>query len=167
MSYKQLKRKSDNWMELYKRKTEEEIEPELEMEIPHGPILYYNELVIDHCTNPRNVGEIANADGFAHLGDPSCGDWMKLWITVDSGKIADIKFLSSGCAGAVATSSMTTVLAKGKTLENAKKITDADVILALKGRPGRNANCVLSGTSALHEAIKDYEQKNNGAKKRL
>jgi nitrogen fixation NifU-like protein len=163
MSAKQLKRKSDNWMDLYKRKTPEEIEPGIE--IPHGPVLFYNELVIDHCTNPRNVGEITDADGFAHLGDPSCGDWMNLWIKVDSGRIADIKFLSSGCAGAVATSSMTTVLAKGKTIEDAKKITDADVILALKGRPGHNGNCVLSGTSALLEAIRDYEQKNGGAKK--
>jgi len=165
MSYEQLKRKSDDWMDLYKRKTPEETELELGMELPHGPVLYYNELVIDHCTNPRNVGEIADADGFAHLGDSSCGDWMKLWITVDSGRIADIKFLSSGCAGAVATSSMTTVLAKGKTIEDAKKITDADVILALKGIPGREANCILSGTSALHEAIRDYEQKNGSVKK--
>jgi nitrogen fixation NifU-like protein len=165
MSYKQFKRKSDNWMDLYRKQPQEEIEPELGMEIPHGPVLYYNELVIDHCTNPRNVGEIADADGYAHLGDPSCGDWMNVWIKVDSGRIADIKFLSSGCAGAVATSSMTTVLAKGKTIEEAKKITDADVIRALKGRPGNNGGCVLSGTSALHEAIKDYEQRNNGAAK--
>lgn len=167
MSYKQVKGKSDTWMDHYKRKPQEEIEPELGMEIPHGPVLYYNELVIDHCTNPRNVGEIDNADGFAHLGDSSCGDWMNLWIKVDSGKIADIKFLLSGCAGAVATSSMTTVLAKGKTLEDAKMITDADVIRALKGRPGNNGSCVLSGTSALLEAIRDYEQKNNRVKKEL
>jgi len=134
---------------------------ELGKELPHGPVLFYNELVIDHCTNPRNVGEIADADGYAHIGDPSCGDNMKLWIKVTSGIIADIKFLSSGCAGALATSSMTTVLAKGKTVEEAKRITDADVILALEGVPGHPGNCVLSGTAALLEAIRDYERKND------
>ena len=120
----------------------------------------YSEKVMQHFMNPHNVGEIADADGFAHIGDPSCGDWMKLWIKVDSGRIADIKFLSSGCAGAVATSSMTTVLARGKTIEEAKRITDADVILALEGIPSRDGSCILSGISALLEAIKDYERKN-------
>ena len=134
---------------------------ELGKELPHGPVLFYNELVIDHCTNPRNVGEIADADGYAHICDPSCGDNMKLWIKVTSGIIADIKFLSSGCAGALATSSMTTVLAKGKTVEEAKRITDADVILALEGVPGHPGNCVLSGTAALLQAIRDYERKND------
>ena len=164
MRQREMKRKSDNWMDLYKKNVPEESEPELGKELPHGPVLFYNELVIDHCTNPRNVGEITDADGFAHIGDPSCGDWMNLWIKVDSGRIADIKFLSSGCAGAVATSSMTTVLARGKTIEEAKCITDADVILALEGVPGRDGKCVLSGTSALLEAIRDYEQKSGGAK---
>ncbi len=157
MRQKQVKKKSDGWMDLYRKNEPEETEPELGKELPHGPVLFYNELVIDHSTNPRNVGEISNADGFAHIGDPACGDWMKLWIKVDSGKIADIKFLSSGCAGAVATSSMTTVLARGKTIEEAKKISDADVILALEGIPGRDGKCVLSGTTALFEAIKNYE----------
>jgi nitrogen fixation NifU-like protein len=165
MTPKQAKKKADSWMDLYKRKDHEEIEVELGKELPHGPVLFYNELVIDHCTNPRNVGEIADADGYAHIGDPSCGDYMKLWIKVASGRIADIKFLSSGCAGAIATSSMTTVLARGKTIEEAKKISDADVILALEGVPGRNGNCVLSGTTALIEAIGDYEGKSGGAKK--
>jgi len=96
------------------------------------PCPFYNELVIDHCTNPRHVGEILNADVFAQLGDPFCGDWMKLWIKLDSIRIANIKFLTSGCAGAIATSSMTTVLAKGKTIEDAKKIINADVILAFE-----------------------------------
>jgi nitrogen fixation NifU-like protein len=90
---------------------------------------------------------------------------MKLWIKVASGRIADIKFLSSGCAGAIATSSMTTVLARGKTIEEAKKISDADVILALEGVPGRNGKCILSGTTALLEAIGDYERKGGQSKK--
>lgn len=154
-------------MDLYRRKEPEEMEAVVELgkELPHGPILFYNELVIDHCTNPRNFGEIADADGYAHIGDPSCGDEMKLWIKVASGRIADIKFLSSGCAGAIATSSMTTVLAKGKAIEEAKKISDADVILALEGVPGRNGKCILSGTTALLEAIRDYEHKSGQSRK--
>jgi nitrogen fixation NifU-like protein len=165
MKQKQVKKKSDSWMDLYKRKESEETEVELGKELPHGPILFYNELVIDHCTNPRNVGQIANADGYANIGDPSCGDYMKLWIKVASGRIADIKFLSSGCAGAIATSSMTTVLARGKTIEEAKRITDADVILALEGVPGRSGKCILSGTTALLEAIGDYERRSGQSKK--
>lgn len=164
MKQKHTKKKSDSWMDLYKRKESEETEVELGKELPHGPILFYNELVIDHCTNPRNFGEMANADGYAHVGDPSCGDEMKLWIKVTSGRIADIKFLSSGCAGAIATSSMTTVLAKGKAIEEAKKMSDADVILALEGVPGRNGKCILSGTTALLEAIEDYERKSGQSK---
>ena len=159
MRQKEIKRRSD-WKDLYKRKTYEEEELKVGMELPHGPVLFYNELVADHSTNPRNVGRITDADGFADIGDPSCGDSMQLWIKVDKGRIADIKFLSSGCAGAMATSSMTTVLAKGKTIEDAKRITDAHVILALKGIPSRDGKCILSGTTALLEAIKDYERKN-------
>lgn len=111
----------------------------------------------DHSTNPRNVGQRAGADGFAHIGDPSCGDWMQLWIKVDSGRIMDIKFPSSGCAGAIATSSMATVLALGKTVDEAKRISDDDVVVALGGVPGRNGNCSLSGIAALREAIRSYE----------
>ena len=165
MKQRHTKKKSDNWMDLYKRKENEESEVELGKELHHGPILFYNELVIDHCTSPRNVGELADADGYAHIGDPSCGDYMKLWIKVASGRIADIKFLSSGCAGAIATSSMTTVLARGKTIEEAKKISDADVILALEGVPGRDSKCILSGTTALLEAIGDYERKSSQSEK--
>ena len=160
MRQKEIKRKSDNWKDLYKRKTYDEVELKVGMELPHGPVLFYNELVADHSTNPRNVGTMTDADGFAHIGDSSCGDEMQLWIKIDGGRIADIKFQSSGCAGAVATSSMTTVLAKGKTIGEAKRINDAHVILALKGIPGRDGKCILSGTAALLEAIKDYERKN-------
>jgi nitrogen fixation NifU-like protein len=165
MRQKEIKRKSDNWKDLYRKNRYEDEELQLGMELPHGPVLFYNELVADHSTNPRNVGRIADADGSAHVGDPSCGDSMQLWIKVDKGRIADVKFQSSGCAGAVATSSMTTVLAKGKTMEEAKRITDAHVILALKGIPSRDGSCILSGISALREAIKDYERKNTADKK--
>ncbi len=160
MRHRDIKRRSDNWKDLYKKNRSEEEEMQLGMELPHGPVLFYNELVADHSTNPRNVGRITDADGFADIGDPSCGDSMQLWIKVDDGRIADIKFLSSGCAGAVATSSMTTVLARGKTIEEAKRITDADVICALEGIPGRDGACILSGINALLAAIRDYEQKN-------
>jgi nitrogen fixation NifU-like protein len=153
MKRRDIYRKSDSWMDLYRKDTQEEVEQEL----PHGPILFYNELVADHSTHPRNVGEIAGADGFAHIGDPSCGDWMQLWIKVDSGRITDIKFQSSGCAGAIATSSMTTVLALGKTVDEAKRISDDDVVVALRGVPGRDGNCSLSGIAALREAIRNYE----------
>jgi len=76
MRRKELARKSDQWKDLYKKKTYEDMEEEL----PHGPVLYYNEIVIDHCTNPRNVGEIADADGYALVGNPACGDSMQLLI---------------------------------------------------------------------------------------
>jgi nitrogen fixation NifU-like protein len=160
MRHRDIKRRSDDWKDLYRKNTHEEAELSVGMELPHGPVLFYNELVADHSTNPRNVGRITDADGFADIGDPSCGDSMQLWIKVDDGRIADIKFLSSGCAGAVATSSMTTVLARGKTIEEAKRITDADVIRALEGIPGRDGTCILSGINALLAAIRDYEQKN-------
>ncbi|MCX5895587.1 MAG: iron-sulfur cluster assembly scaffold protein [Proteobacteria bacterium] len=150
-----MNRKSDDWMDLYRK------EPEVEEEfiIPEGPVLFYNELVAEHSTNPRNVGEITAADGCAQVGDPACGDQMKLWIKVEDGKIADIKFTSTGCAGAIAASSMCTELAMGKTLEEAQQMTDDDVIIALEGIPEQSKNCSLSGVAALHAAIKDYESR--------
>jgi len=153
MRRKEIVRKSDQWKDLYRRKTPEEMEEEL----PHGPVLYYNEIVIDHCTNPRNVGEMADASGYALVGDPSCGDSMQLWIKVASGKILEVKFKSTGCAGAIATSSMMTVLAMGKSIEEAKRITDDDVVAALRGVTRKNGECSLSGITALRAAIKDYE----------
>ena len=146
-------KKSNGWKDLYKKKDEEE--PEL----PEGPVLFYNELVIDHFSNPRNVGEMPDADGHALVGDPSCGDQMKLWITVKEGRISDIKFKSFGCPGAIATSSMATVLTLGKTLAEAKLLTDDDVILALGGIPENKRHCSLMGVNALLAAIYDYEKK--------
>ena len=146
-------KKSNGWKDLYKKKDEEE--PEL----PEGPVLFYNEMVIDHFSNPRNVGEMPDADGYALVGDPSCGDQMKLWITVKEGRISDIKFKSFGCPGAIATSSMATVLTLGKTLAEAKLLTDDDVILALGGIPKNKRHCSLMGVNALLAAIYDYEKK--------
>jgi nitrogen fixation NifU-like protein len=123
---------------------------------------YYNETVMEHFTNPRNIGEMTEdeADGFALLGDPACGDQLRLWIKVQDNRIVDIKFKCFGCPGAIATSSMLTVLAKGKTIEQAKKLTDNDVIIALGGIPEVKEHCSLMGVGALHLAIKDYECKN-------
>jgi nitrogen fixation NifU-like protein len=130
-----------------------------DFENPSGPVLFYNEIVMEHVRDPRNVGEMSNdeADGFSESGDPGCGDMLKLWIKVESGKIADIKFKTFGCPGAISTSSMMTVLAKGKTIEEAKKITDDEVVEALGGIPEQKRHCSLLGVSALHEAIRDYE----------
>ena len=127
--------------------------------IPEGPILFLNELVQEHSTNPRNVGEIPDADGCALIGDPECGDQMRLWIKVEAGRIQDIKFKSNGCAGAIAASSMCTELARGKTLDEAKQLTDDDIIIALEGVPEMSSNCSLSGIAALQAAIRDFESK--------
>lgn len=146
-------KKSNDWRDLYRKQSEEE--PQLHA----GPVLYYNELVIDHFSNPRNVGEIADADGYALVGDPSCGDQMKLWIKVKEDRISDIKFQSFGCPGAIATSSMATMLALGKTITAARKLTDDDVVLALGGIPENKRHCSLMGINALLAAIADYEKK--------
>lgn len=123
-----------------------------------GPLLYYNDLVIDHFTNPRNVGEAENANAEAVVGDPSCGDQMKISLRVENGRIVDIKFKSYGCPGAIATSSMLTELAKGKTIEEALLITDDDVIVSLGGIPERKKHCSLMGVMSLQEAIKNFRE---------
>jgi nitrogen fixation NifU-like protein len=132
-----------------------------DMEALAGPVLFYNEKVIDHFTNPRNVGELSppETDGFGIVGDPSCGDQMKLWIAVRGDRIAKIAFKSFGCPGAIATSSMLTALAEGKTLEEAQGITDDDVIAALGGIPEKKRHCSLLGVRALHAAIEDLERR--------
>jgi nitrogen fixation NifU-like protein len=135
-----------------------------------GPVLFYNEQVIDHFVNPRNVGELPEdeTDGYGLVGDPSCGDQMKLWISIRSDRIDKIAFKSYGCPGAIATSSMLTDLAKGKTIKEAKSITDDDVVEALGGIPERKKHCSLLGVLALQAAITDYEGKNsNGQENKL
>jgi nitrogen fixation NifU-like protein len=131
---------------------------------PAGPLLYYNDTVIDHFLNPRNVGEIspAETDGFGLVGDPTCGDQMKLWIAVRGGRIAKIAFKSFGCPGAIATSSMLTALAENQTLEAARAITDDDVIEALGGIPENKKHCSLLGVRALHAAIADFARRTRG-----
>ncbi len=126
-----------------------------------GPVLRYNDIVMDHFMHPRNAGEMSRdeADGFSVTGDPGCGDQLNLWLKVESGMISDIKFKCFGCPGAISTSSMLTVLAKGKTITEAKKLTDDDVIEALGGIPEQKKHCSLMGVDALIKAIENYESK--------
>jgi len=119
----------------------------------------YSEKVMDHFANPRNVGEIADADGIGKVGNPQCGDVMWLYIKVKDNIITDIKFKTFGCGAAIATSSMITELARGKTIEEAKVISRQDVANALEGLPPQKMHCSNLASDALREAIKDYEAK--------
>jgi len=118
----------------------------------------YSEKVMEHFRNPRNVGEILDADGVGTVGNPVCGDMMTIYIKVKDNRIADIKFKTFGCGAAVATSSMITELAKGKTLEEAIKITRSHVADSLGGLPTIKMHCSNLAADALHEAIKDYQK---------
>jgi len=119
--------------------------------------LVYNETLIDHFTHPRNVGEIENADAIAVVGDPTCGDFIRVYLKVEDGRISAFKFLTQGCPGAISTSSIATELATGKTLEEALKLTDNDVIEAAGGIPARKAHCSLLAIKGLHQAILNYQ----------
>ncbi len=119
----------------------------------------YSEKVMEHFANPHNVGEIPDADGIGKVGNPQCGDVMWLYIKVKDGIITDIKFKTFGCGAAIATSSMITEIAKGKTIEEAKKISRQDVASELGGLPPVKMHCSNLAADALHEAIKDYEAK--------
>jgi nitrogen fixation NifU-like protein len=120
----------------------------------------YSPKVLDHFKNPRNVGEIEEADGEGTVGNPVCGDMMTMYIKVNDKKIEDIKFKTFGCGAAIATSSMTTQLAKGKTLNEALNISREDVADALDGLPPVKMHCSNLAADALHEAIKNYLEKN-------
>jgi nitrogen fixation NifU-like protein len=112
--------------------------------------------------HPRNVGEIDNPDAMAVVGDPTCGDFIRISIKVNEGRISDFKFLTQGCPGAISTSSIATELAIGKTLEEAVKLTDNDVIEAAGGIPARKAHCSLLAIRGLQEAIANYRKKRTG-----
>jgi nitrogen fixation NifU-like protein len=122
----------------------------------------YSEKVMDHFRNPRNVGEIPDADGVGSVGNPVCGDMMTIYIKVKDDKITDIKFKTFGCGAAVATSSMITELAKGKDLDEAMKITREDVADSLGGLPPVKMHCSNLAADALQEAIKDYRGRKLG-----
>jgi nitrogen fixation NifU-like protein len=119
----------------------------------------YTDKVMEHFRNPRNMGEIPNADGIGTVGNPVCGDLMTIYIKVKDKRIEDIKFKTYGCGAAIATSSMTTELAKGKTLEEAMKITRASVADSLGGLPKVKMHCSNLAADALHAAIDDYREK--------
>jgi len=120
----------------------------------------YTEKVKDHFFNPRNVGEIKNADGVGTVGNPSCGDIMTIYIKVKNNKIEDIKFKTFGCAAAIASTSIATEMVKGKTLEEAEKLTREDVSEELGGLPSVKMHCSNLAADALREAIKNYREKN-------
>ena len=119
----------------------------------------YSEKVIEHFRNPRNVGEIPDADGVGTVGNPVCGDLMTIQIKVKDDRIADLKFKTFGCGAAIATSSMITELARGKTLDDALKITRSDVAENLGGLPPVKMHCSNLAADALHAAINDYLKK--------
>ena len=119
----------------------------------------YTEKVMEHFKNPRNMGEIPDADGVGTVGNPVCGDLMTVYIKVKGNRIEDIKFKTFGCGAAIATSSMITELAKGKTIEEAMKITRGDVADSLGGLPPIKMHCSNLAADALHAAIKDYQAK--------
>ncbi len=120
----------------------------------------YSEKVMEHFRNPRNVGEIENPDGVGRVGNPVCGDIMELYIKVDDGRIVDAKFKTFGCGAAIATSSMVTELVKGKTIEEALKISNKAVAEALGGLPPIKMHCSVLAEEALKKALDDYRQKN-------
>ena len=124
----------------------------------------YSEKVMDHFMKPRNVGEIADADGVGTVGNPTCGDLMTMYIKVEDNKLVDVKFKTFGCGAAIATSSMATELALGKTIEEALELTRADVAEKLGGLPPIKMHCSNLAADALHAAIADYKKKQEAKK---
>jgi len=119
----------------------------------------YSEKVMEHFRNPRNVGEIKNPDGIGHVGNPVCGDIMEMYIKVENNIIVDAKFKTFGCGAAIATSSMVTELVKGKTIDEALKISNRAVVEALGGLPHIKMHCSVLAEEALKSAISDYLKK--------
>lgn len=125
--------------------------------------MLYSDKVMDHFNNPRNVGEISDPDGIGEVGNPKCGDIMKMYIKVEDGVIKDVKFKTFGCGAAIATSSMATELVKGKTLKEALQLTNKDVVNMLDGLPAQKIHCSVLAKESIESAIKDYCD-NNGLK---
>src|SRR3990167_8117058 len=119
----------------------------------------YTKEVMDHFSNPRNVGEMPDADGIGTEGNPVCGDVMKIFLKVKDDKIVDAKFQTFGCGAAIAVSSMVTEMVKGKTLDEALAISKEAVADALDGLPAQKQHCSNLGADALHKAIENYKQK--------
>jgi len=121
--------------------------------------MLYSEIVMDHFRNPRNVGEIEDADGIGEVGNARCGDIMKMYIKVEEGRIADVKFKTFGCASAIASSSMATEMILGKTVEEAWDLTNLAVAQALDGLPPVKMHCSVLAEEAIHKAINDYRRR--------
>ena len=119
----------------------------------------YSDTVMDHFTNPRNVGEIEDADGIGEEENPVCGDMMTFYIKVDDNHLSDVKFKTFGCGAAIAVSSIVSEMAMGKTIEEARKITPALVAKELEGLPKNKFHCSNLGAQALNKAIDDYLKK--------
>jgi len=124
----------------------------------------YSEKVMQHFKKPQNMGEIPDADGVGSVGNPTCGDLMTMYIKVKDDRIEDVKFKTYGCGAAIATSSMTTELAKGKTIDEAMNISRASVAESLGGLPPVKMHCSNLAADALHAAIEDYKQKQKSKK---
>ena len=118
--------------------------------------MLYSEKVMDHFTNPRNVGEIEDANGVGEVGNAKCGDIMKMYLKIENGVIEDVKFKTFGCGAAIATSSMATEMIKGKTVEDALKLTNSAVVEALEGLPPVKIHCSVLAEQAIKTALADY-----------
>ena len=116
----------------------------------------YSAKVMDHFANPRNVGEIENADGVGEVGNPKCGDIMKMFLKIDNNVITDVKFKTFGCGAAIATSSIATEMIKGKTIDEALAVTNRQVVDALGGLPAHKLHCSVLAEESIKSAIKDY-----------
>ncbi len=123
--------------------------------------MLYSEKVMDHFRNPRNVGEMENADGIGEVGNAKCGDIMRMYIKVDDGKISDVKFMTFGCGSAIATSSIATEMIKGQPVEKALELTNKAVVEALGGLPAHKIHCSVLAEQAVKAAVKDYYEKHN------
>lgn len=121
--------------------------------------MMYSDKVLDHFSNPRNVGEIDEADGVGEVGNAKCGDIMKMYLKVDGNVITDVKFKTFGCGAAVATSSIATELIKGKTIDDALKLTNQAVVEALEGLPAVKVHCSVLAEQAIKAAVSDYYKK--------
>lgn len=122
----------------------------------------YSEKVMDHFRNPRNVGEIENADGIGQVGNAKCGDIMRMYLKVENGIITDAKFKTFGCGAAIATSSMATELIKGKSIEDALKLSNAAVVEALEGLPPVKIHCSVLAEQAIKAAVDNYYARQRG-----
>lgn len=123
--------------------------------------MLYSDKVMDHFTNPRNLGKMDDADGVGEVGNATCGDIMKMYIKVEDNVITDVKFNTFGCGSAIATSSMATEMIKGKTVEEALELSNKAVVEALEGLPKNKIHCSVLAEEAVLAAIKDYYDKNN------